>query len=136
MIAAEVVRIGDAKSTATVKLLNNALAAVILTGLAETVTTAAALGLDSGHLMGVWSRHGWAAPVASAYGAAMLSGEHDLTNCSIAVLAKDLRHATDALGDLSAPLITATAEKFSRALELGLGAQEMSAIVDAIGARP
>ncbi|BDT87380.1 NAD(P)-binding domain-containing protein [Nocardia cyriacigeorgica] len=135
VIAAEVVRIGDAESTATVKLLNNALAAVILTGLAETYTAAAALGLDAGQLMAVWSRHGWAAPVAAAYGAAMLSGEHDLTNCSLGVLAKDLRHATDALGDLPAPLITATAEKFSRALELGLGAREMSAIIDAIGAR-
>ncbi|WP_280183061.1 NAD(P)-dependent oxidoreductase [Nocardia cyriacigeorgica] len=136
VIAAEVVRIGDAESTATVKLLNNALAAVILTGLAETFTTAAALGLDTDRLLAVWSRHGWAAPVASAYGAAMLGGEHDLTNCSIAVLAKDLRHATDTLGDLLAPLITATAEKFSRALELGLGGQEMSAIIDATGARP
>lgn len=135
VVAAEVVRIGDAGATATVKLLNNALAAVILTGLAETFTAAAALGLDTAQLMAVWSRHGWAAPVASAYGAAMLAGEHDLTNCSLGVLAKDLRHATAVLGDLPAPLITATAEKFGRALELGLGGLEMSAIIDAIGAR-
>ncbi|BDT85948.1 NAD(P)-dependent oxidoreductase [Nocardia cyriacigeorgica] len=136
IIAAEVVQIGDAGATATVKLLNNALAAVILTGLAETFTAAAALGLDIAQLMAVWSRHGWAAPVASAYGAAMLGGEHDLTNCSLAVIAKDLRHATAVLGDVPAPLITAAAEKFGRALQLGLGDREMSAIVDAIGARP
>ncbi|MBF6100542.1 NAD(P)-dependent oxidoreductase [Nocardia cyriacigeorgica] len=135
VIAAEVDRIGDAGATATVKLLNNALAAVILTGLAETFTAAAALGLDTAQLMAVWSRHGWAAPVSSAYGAAMLAGEHDLTNCSLAVLAKDLRHATAVLGDLPAPLITATAHRFGRALELGLGGLEMSAIIDAIGAR-
>ncbi|WP_067865916.1 NAD(P)-dependent oxidoreductase [Nocardia shimofusensis] len=136
VIAGEVVRISDAGATATVKLLNNALAAVILTGLAETLTTAAALGLDTPQLMTVWSRHGWAAPVASAYGAAMLGGEHELTNCSLAVIAKDLRHTTAVLGDAPAPLITAAAEKFGRALELGLGDQEISAIIDATRARP
>lgn len=136
VIAAEVVRIGDAGATATVKLLNNALAAVILTGLAETFTAAAALGLDTAQLMAVWSRHGWAAAVTGAYGAAMLDGEHELTNCSLAVIAKDLRHTTAALGDIPAPLITAAADRFGHALELGLGDQEMSAIIDATENRP
>lgn len=136
VIAQDVVRIGDAGATATVKLLNNALAAVILTGLAETFTTAAVLGLDTEQLMAVWARHGWAAPVASAYGGAMVGGEHDLINCSLAVMAKDLRHTTAALGGIPAPLITAAADRFQRALELGFGDQEMSAIIDAAGERP
>lgn len=136
VIAQDIVRFGDAESTATVKLLNNTLAAVILTGLAEIFTTAAALGLDPEQLRTVWSRHGWAAPVATAYGAAMLSGEHDLTNCSLAVIAKDLRYTTAALGDLAPPLITVTAQRFARAMELGLGDQEMSAVIAVTGARP
>ncbi|WP_280423150.1 NAD(P)-dependent oxidoreductase [Nocardia carnea] len=137
VIAQDQVHIGEnAAAAATAKLLNNALAAVILTGLAETFTTAAAFGLDTGQVMAVWSRYGWARPVASAYGEAMIAGEHGLTDCSLAVIAKDLRYTTAALGDLPAPLITAAAERFQRALKLGLGAQEMSAIVGATGDRP
>ncbi|WP_028478823.1 NAD(P)-dependent oxidoreductase [Nocardia sp. CNY236] len=136
VITDEVVRLRDGSAAATVKLLNNALAAVILAGLAETFTAAAALGLDPAQLQAVWSRHGWAAPVATAYGPAMLDADHDLTNCSLAVIAKDLRHTTAVLGDLPAPLITAATEKFCRAMELGLGDLEMSAIIDAIGDRP
>jgi 3-hydroxyisobutyrate dehydrogenase len=133
VVACEVVRIGDAKAAARVKLLNNALAAVILTGLAETVTAAAALGLDVELLVALWSRHGWAAPVASAYGAAMAGGGHALSNCSLAVIAKDLRHTVTALGGVRAPLITAAADRFARAVDLGYGGREMSAIIDATG---
>ncbi|MFC8529170.1 NAD(P)-dependent oxidoreductase [Nocardia sp. NPDC057227] len=130
-VAAEVVATGDARATATTKLLNNALAAVILTGLAETLTAAQASGLDTGQLLEVWSRYGWAAPVADAYGVAMLTGEHPPTDCSVAVLAKDLRHTVTALDGHPAPLITAADETFSRAMELDLGGREMSAIIDA-----
>lgn len=131
IVASEVITAPDAAAAASVKLLNNALAATILTALAETLTAATALGLNRNQLVDVWSQHGWAAPVTSAYGQAMLRGEHALTNCSLAVLGKDLRYARAALGDAAGPLLAAVAERFDAAIGAGLGNFEMSAIIGA-----
>ncbi len=131
-VAQEVVPVGSAAAAATVKVLNNALAAVILAGLAETITTATTLGLDTRQLVDVWSRHGWAAPVTSAYGSAMITGEHALTNCSLAVLRKDLRLVRALLGTTTPPQISMTALQLERAQAGGLGGQEMSAIIESI----
>lgn len=127
LVTAELLRVDSAADAATVKLLNNALAAVILTGLAETLTAAADLRVDRARLVELWSHHGWASLVTSLYGPGMLDGEHALTNCSLGVIAKDLRYAMDALGS-AAPLISITADRFAQAVHDGLGDQEMSAI--------
>jgi len=135
VVAREVIRIDDAAAVAAVKLLNNALAAVILTGFAETVTAAKALDLDIEKLVETWSRHGWAAPVAGAYGPAMVDSAHQLTNCSLEVMAKDLRYTTAVLGATSTPLIAASAHRFQEALALNLGHREMSAVIETAGER-
>ncbi|WP_216916756.1 NAD(P)-dependent oxidoreductase [Nocardia noduli] len=133
VVVAEILAFDSVGQAATVKLLNNALAAVILTGLAETLATAQSLGLDTAALLGVWARHGWAAPVASGYGTAMVTGEHRLRDCSLAVIAKDLRYTLEVTGTQSVPLIGATARRFEAAVTAGLGAQEMSAVIRADG---
>ncbi|WP_051028821.1 MULTISPECIES: NAD(P)-dependent oxidoreductase [Nocardia] len=131
VITAEVLAFDSAGQAATVKLLNNAVAAVILTGLAETLATARSLGLDTAALVRVWSRHGWAAPVASGYGTAMITGQHQLRDCSLAVIAKDLRYTLDTTDPAAAPLIAAATRRFEAAIAAGLGGQEMSAIIQA-----
>ncbi|MGW6332165.1 NAD(P)-dependent oxidoreductase [Nocardia rhamnosiphila] len=137
VIAHDVIQVGaKAAMAAAVKLLNNALASVVLTGLAETITAAATLGLDTEQLATVWSRHGWAAPAASAYGAAMVRGEHPLINCSLEVMAKDLRYMMAAANGTATPVIAAAAEHFQQALALGLGDQEMSAVINATRTNP
>ncbi|MGY2032579.1 NAD(P)-binding domain-containing protein [Nocardia gipuzkoensis] len=59
VVARDVIRIKSAAATAAVKLLNNALAATILTALAETLTAASTLGLNRHQLIKVWAQHGW-----------------------------------------------------------------------------
>ncbi|MCC3328282.1 NAD(P)-dependent oxidoreductase [Nocardia abscessus] len=132
VVAQEVIHVGPAPAAATVKLLNNALASVIITGLAETLDAATVLGLDLKQLVEVWSRYGWAAPVASAYGAAMVRGAHPLTDCSVAVIAKDLHYLRTALGESVPPLISAASDRFQHAMARGAGDQEMSAISEAV----
>jgi 3-hydroxyisobutyrate dehydrogenase len=127
VVTTELLRVDSAAEAATVKLLNNTLAAVILAGLAETLTAAAELGVDRARLVELWSRHGWASSVTAKYGQAMLDGEHSLTDCSLGVIAKDLRYALNTLGT-DAPLIAITAGQFAQAVHDGLGDQEMSAI--------
>ncbi|WP_433678361.1 NAD(P)-dependent oxidoreductase [Nocardia sp. CA-119907] len=136
VVTRDVVRVESAAATAEFKLLNNALAATILTALAETLTAATTLGLNRHQLIDVWAEHGWAAPVASAYGEAMLSGEHPLTNCALAVLAKDVHYTLAALGDQVPPVLAAVADRFDAAMAGGLGSQEMSAIIDAAAGPP
>ncbi len=120
-------------SASAVKLLNNALAATILTALAETLTAARTLGLNRHQLIDIWAQHGWAAPVTTAYGEAMLSGEHPLTNCALAVLAKDVHYTLAALSGQVPPVLAAVADRFDAATAAGLGSQEMSAIIKAAG---
>jgi 3-hydroxyisobutyrate dehydrogenase len=136
VVAQDVVRVGSAIEAAGVKLVNNALAAIILTGLAEALTAAAALGLDRDQLARMWGRHGWATPVVSAYGAAMVSGEHELVDCSLAVIAKDLTYARAALGDATPPVLAAVADRFHQAMAADLGDHEMSAIIETYTATP
>lgn len=127
LVTTELLRVDSAAEAATVKLLNNTLAAVILTGLAETLTAADELGVDRARLVELWSHHGWASSVTSMYGQAMLDGEHRLTNCSLGVIAKDLRYALNTLGT-DTPLIATTSGQFAQAVHDGLGDFEMSAI--------
>ncbi|MGY2119307.1 NAD(P)-dependent oxidoreductase [Nocardia gipuzkoensis] len=136
VVARDVIRVKSAAATAAVKLLNNALAATILTTLAETLTAASTLGLNRHQLIEVWAQHGWAAPVTTAYGEAMISGEHPLTNCALAVLAKDVHYTLAALGDEVPPVLAAVADRFDAAMAAGLGSREMSAIIDAAAGPP
>ncbi len=129
-VAREVVRVDSAAEAAGVKLVNNALAATILTGLAEALTAATALGLDRDQVAQVCRQHGWAAPVASAYSAAMLSGEHELTDCSLNVIAKDLTYTLAGLGAATPPVLAAIADRSQRAVAANLGEREMSAIIE------
>ncbi|MFI5776763.1 NAD(P)-dependent oxidoreductase [Nocardia sp. NPDC051570] len=126
-VAREVVRVDSARAVAEVKLLNNALNAIILTGLAEVLTAATTLGLDRDQLVDVWSRHTWAAPVTALYGSAMISGDHRLINCAVSVAAKDLRYARATFGT---PLLTLVADRFDRAAAAGWGDHELSAIIE------
>ncbi|WP_158607826.1 NAD(P)-binding domain-containing protein [Nocardia panacis] len=128
VVACEVLHFDRAADAAAAKLLNNALAATILTALSETLTAASAFGLDQRQLIEAWSRYGWAAPVTSAYGEAMHGGAHRLTDCSLRVIAKDLRYLRSAFDTPVPPLIEATAARFAHADAAGLGDYEMSAI--------
>lgn len=130
LVTSDVIRVGSAIEAAGVKLVNNALAATILTGLAEALTTAATLGLDRDLVAQVWRQYGWAAPVANAYSAAMLSGEHELTDCSLKVIAKDLAYTLAGLGDATPPVLAAVADRFQQAVAANLGNLEMSAIIE------
>ncbi|GAB4590194.1 NAD(P)-binding domain-containing protein [Nocardia sp. IFM 10818] len=136
VVAGEVHRFDRTADAAAAKLLNNALAAVILVGLAETLTAASTLGLDQKQLINIWSRHGWAAAATSAYGEAMRTGRHPLTDCSVNVLAKDLRYTRTALGPAVPPLIDAAADRFRHTAAAGLGGQEMSAIIESDRSTP
>ncbi|MBF4999127.1 NAD(P)-dependent oxidoreductase [Nocardia sp. BSTN01] len=130
MLSRDVIRVGSAADAARLKLVNNALAATILTGLAEALTAAAALGLDRDRVAQVWRQYGWAAPVANAYTSAMLSGEHELSDCSLKVIAKDLAYTLAGLGAATPPVLAAVADRFQRALAANLGDLEMSAIIE------
>jgi 3-hydroxyisobutyrate dehydrogenase len=127
-IAAQVIGFDTPTDATKVKLLNNALAAVILTGLAETLTAAAELGIAPEDFAAIVSRYGWAAPVATAHAQAIVDGEHTLRSCPLAVLAKDVRYTCDALGPATPPLIRTTAVRFQAAVAARLGPYEMSAI--------
>ncbi|MDN2495979.1 NAD(P)-dependent oxidoreductase [Nocardia nova] len=130
LVTGDVIRVGSAVEAAGVKLVNNALAATILTGLAEALTAAAALGLDRDQLTQMWRQYGWAAPAANAYSAAMLSGEHELTDCSLKVIAKDLAYTLAGLNAATPPVLAAVADRFQQAVAANLGNLEMSAIIE------
>ncbi|WP_194814576.1 NAD(P)-binding domain-containing protein [Nocardia sp. XZ_19_385] len=130
VVACEVLHFDQAAGAATAKLLNNALAAAILAALSETLTATATFGLDQRQLIDAWSRHGWAAPVTSAYGEAMRAGDHPLTDCSLRVIAKDLRYLRNAFDTPVPPLIEEAAARFAQAAAQGLGECEMSAIIE------
>ncbi|MFF0492934.1 NAD(P)-binding domain-containing protein [Nocardia sp. NPDC004068] len=130
-VCGEIVRIGGGPAAAALtKLLNNGVAAVILTGLAEALAAADGAGLDVEQLTEVWSRRGWAAPAASRYGAAMRARDHTFTDCSCAVIAKDLRYLLAALADRVPAATSAAADRFARTVAAGHAQAEMSAVIE------
>lgn len=134
-VATTVVRWSTAREAAAMKLVNNLQAASILMAYTETLLAAEALGISPSRAAAVFSKYGWATPVASATSSAILLNNHTRVTCKLSTLAKDLEYAVAALGDDLPPVAAHAAREFAAAVHDGYGELDMSAIALSAAAR-
>ncbi|MCX5071093.1 NAD(P)-binding domain-containing protein [Streptomyces sp. NBC_00513] len=131
-----VIHFGASGAGMRYKLAHNLAAATALLGLAESLSLAAAAGLDTAQALTTLSTYGWAAPVAQSMGPRMLSGDHSTIMCSLDTIAKDIRYALRSLADrggddagkASLPLTRTVLDRMETAIRAGGTGQEMSAV--------
>lgn len=127
--------VGDDPGQASrLKLVVNAWVGGLLSALAESITVARRLDLDPALFLEAIDGSGVYAPYARLKGEAMIHGEHP-PQFPLAGMVKDLELITTAAAG-NPPLagLEATLQTARRALEAGLGDDDMSAIISAMQA--
>lgn len=123
-------RPGDASR---LKLVTNSWIAGMLAALAESVTVARRLGVDPALLLDAIAGGAVDVPYAHLKGEAMIRDEHLPPQFPLAGMVKDLELITDAAaGDPELAGLRTTLQAARRAMEAGLGDQDMSAIIAAM----
>jgi 3-hydroxyisobutyrate dehydrogenase len=123
--------VGNAGSAAQVKALVNMVMNINTAGLAEGLGLGEALGLDLTMLRSVFAQTGANSRVLETDGEDMQNREHEVY-FSAAHAAKDSHIAVDLArsADVPVPLAEATAARFDRMVELGLGELDKSGIAE------
>lgn len=127
---------GPTPAGAMLKLLVNALFVTQVASLAELLALAGRAGLEVGRALEIMGALPVASPAAKAAGAAMLAGRFEPA-FPLALAEKDVRY-TLALGasfDSELPLSQGSAGVLCRAVEAGLGAENLTAIAKLYGTR-
>lgn len=124
----------DPGDASRLKLVANSWVGGLLAALAESITVAGRLDVDPMLFLDTIDGTGVYAPYARLKGEAMIRREHP-PQFPLAGMVKDLELITDAAaGDPPLAGLEATLHTARRALEAGLGDQDMSAIVTAMQA--
>lgn len=124
----------DPGDASRLKLVANSWVGGLLSALAESIAIAGRLGVDPAVFLDTIEGTGVYAPYARLKGEAMIRGEHP-PQFPLAGLVKDLELITDAAaGEPTLAGLEATLQTARRALDAGLGDQDMSAIVHAMRA--
>ena len=133
----DVVRFGDVPAAATAKLAVNLFLVTMVTGLAESVLFARSHGLDPAAFSRVLDGGPMASAVSRAKLAKLLDDDHAAQAAAVDVLKNcELICAAARSAGLALPLITAAGGLFTTTVELGHGAADMSAVVQALAAGP
>jgi 3-hydroxyisobutyrate dehydrogenase len=132
-VGATTVDLGDQPGAATrMKLVLNAWLVALVEGLAEAVSLAEGLELDPQRFLDIIDGGPIGPPYAKMKGAMMVDRSYE-PSFSLALAAKDARLALDAAAraGLELPALAAIRDQLERAVEKGLGEQDMAAAVEA-----
>jgi 3-hydroxyisobutyrate dehydrogenase len=126
-----IVHLGPVGSGALIKLVNNFVAAVQVAALGEAVALVERSGLARDQALGILIDGAPGSPLVKAVAPRMLNRDYDV-HFSLALMHKDLTYALAEGARFDVPLETAAAalHSFERARQHGLGAHDMSAIVE------
>jgi 3-hydroxyisobutyrate dehydrogenase len=130
-----VVHLGPVGSGALMKLVNNFMAAVQVAALAEALALIERSGLARDQAVSILLDGAPGSPIVKAVAPRMLNRDYDV-HFSLALMHKDLTYALAEGSRFNVPLDTADAalRSFQRALDQGLGPQDMSAIIEPLRA--
>jgi 3-hydroxyisobutyrate dehydrogenase len=131
-VAARTIWAGEAGCGTRLKLVANSWILCTMENLAETFALARRLGLDPRRFLETIAGGGMDMPYAHLKGELMLTGEFP-ASFPLRHARKDAVLVLEAAGDLELPLVRATLGQFDRALELGHGDEDMSAVYCASG---
>jgi 3-hydroxyisobutyrate dehydrogenase len=130
----EVLHLGPNGSGALIKLINNFVCGVEAASFSEAMALVSASGLDREKCISVLGNSALASPLIKRMLTSM--GTNDFTpNFPLTLMAKDIGYAINEASRLGVPLQTAlpALEVFKHAMEKGLGDQDFSAVVKAVG---
>ena len=127
--------LGPVGHAALAKLATNALLGLHVAGLAEVIALLEREGADPAPLLTAMATSSVWAPVDHPLSASMLKRDFQ-PQFPVALIAKDFGYALHTAGGADhAPVLAATLAQFQRAIEQGLGGQNMTALIDALPAR-
>jgi len=134
VLGREVLHLGPTGSGALIKLINNFVCGVEAAAFAEAMALVGAGGLDREKCINVLGNSALASPLIKRMLTSMGSGDF-APNFSLKLMAKDIGYAIKEAGNCGIPLQTAVPalEAFKRAVEKGLGDEDFSAVVKAVG---
>jgi 3-hydroxyisobutyrate dehydrogenase len=130
----KVLHLGPNGSGALIKLINNFVCGVEAASFSEAMALVSASGLDREKCISVLGNSALASPLIKRMLTSM--GTNDFTpNFPLTLMAKDIGYAINEASRLGVPLQTAlpALEVFKHAMEKGLGDQDFSAVVKAVG---
>lgn len=130
VMSREIVHMGPTGSGATIKLINNFMAAVQAASLGEAMAFAKAAGLDLEKVIHVLTTGAPGSPIVKTM-IERVKTPDDPTHFRLALMLKDLGYAVEEGARAGVTLRTAEAarEVYKRAVEEGLGERDMSAVV-------
>jgi 3-hydroxyisobutyrate dehydrogenase len=130
-MAKEVIHLGPVGSGATLKLVNNFLAAVQIASLAEGLTWIERSGLDRDKALTFLKSAAPGSPLVAGISARMTAKNYDV-NFLLRLMTKDIRYAEAEAASCDVELNTAMAARrlFEKAIEQGYGEKDMSAVIE------
>lgn len=127
--------LGPVGQAALAKLATNALLGLHVAGLAEVIALLEREGSDPAPLLHAMAATPVWAPVDHLLSASMLKLDFQ-PQFPVALIAKDFGYALHTAGGADhAPVLAATLAQFQRAIEQGLGGQNMTALIEALPPR-
>lgn len=126
-----ILAVGPVGAGSALKLVCNSLGAHMLVGLASSLVMARAAGIDPALALEAIQRSAFAAPGHAAKGARILDGDFANPDFTLRLMKKDqaLALATAEAAGLSLPSLAGIVEVIDRALALGHGEDDLSAVV-------
>lgn len=123
--------LGPVGSGALVKLINNFLCGVQLAALAEAMALIERSGLDRASALEILTGGAGGSPIVKTVAARMTARDYT-PNFLLRLMAKDLGYVKGIASEQSLDLVTASAAlaSFRRAIDAGLGDQDIAAIVE------
>jgi 3-hydroxyisobutyrate dehydrogenase len=131
----EIVPLGPVGSGAKLKLINNFLCGVQIASLAEGMVWLERSGLDREQALTFLKSGAGGSPVVANLSARMASRDYTV-NFLLKLMSKDLQYAGEAAAESGVDLTTAANARglFERAVALGFGDKDMSAVVEPLRA--
>ena len=135
LVARNSVWLGEAGLGTRLKLVVNSWILCTVENIAETFVLARTLGLDPRRFLEAIAGGGMDMPYAHLKGEAILNEDFP-ASFPLRLARKDVALILEAAGELDFPLVRATLGQFDRALALGHGDEDMSAVYYASATRP
>jgi 3-hydroxyisobutyrate dehydrogenase len=134
-IGRETIRLGAAGEATRLKLIVNGALLAYLSGLAEAIALAEAVGIGGERFLAAIDGGPIGAPYAKVKGPMMVDCSYE-PSFALALALKDLRLELEAAADegLELPVSAAVAGALERAEELGYGGSDMAALIEAVRA--
>jgi 3-hydroxyisobutyrate dehydrogenase len=126
-IARHYVWLGEAGIGTRLKLVANSWILCTVENIGETFALAQALGIDPRSFLDAIAGGAMDMPYAHVKGEAIMNGDF-APSFPLSLARKDVALILEAAGQLELPLVRATLGQFDRAIELGHGGEDMSAV--------